>query len=55
MKKYIGVDLGGTNIRAAVVDEEGGFSAWRRPEAIRNGSGACDGNHDIADRESGWI
>ena len=23
MKKYIGVDLGGTNIRAAVVDEEG--------------------------------
>lgn len=30
MKTYIGVDLGGTNVRAAIVDEEGKIIVQKR-------------------------
>ena len=33
MKKYIGVDLGGTNIRAAIVQEDGQILSMKKSES----------------------
>ena len=33
MKKYIGIDLGGTNIRAAIVQEDGKILCMKKSES----------------------
>ena len=45
MRKFIGVDLGGTNIRAAVVCEDGGILSMKKceshPERGAEAVGVC--------------
>ena len=50
MRNFIGVDLGGTNIRAAIVSEDGTIKCMkkiRKPPGTRCRS--CYGNYDFPD------
>lgn len=50
MRNFIGVDLGGTNIRAAIVSEDGTIKCMKKSESHpERGARSCYGNYDFPD------
>ncbi len=49
MRNFIGVDLGGTNIRAAIVSEDGTIKCMKKSESHPTRCRSCYGNYDFPD------